>query len=321
MKTVAGTTAAITMLVILISAAVNGALLALFGNSTSQPSQTALSDIPADYLTLYHQAATVCPGLNWTILAAIGKIETNHGRSRLPGVHSGENAAGAGGPMQFLLPTFNNVTAHHPLPPDGTTPPSRYNPRDAIYTAAYYLCDNGARHGDLQTAIYAYNHAQWYVDDVLVQAKRYAAAQPCGTAALSAAAQTAITFACAQLGLPYIWGGNGVRDGGFDCSGLTYAAYHTAGIELPRTAQTQYNTGPLLPTSAPLQPGDLLFYGTPAHIHHVGLYLGTGLMIDAPDTGQTVKIGPYRHPKDDYAGATRPANQGRFQEVGAPLPH
>jgi cell wall-associated NlpC family hydrolase len=50
-----------------------------------------------------------------------------------------------------------------------------------------------------------------------------------------------------------------------------------------------------------------VFYGTPTHIHHVGLYLGTGLMINAPDFGQVVKIEPYHHPRDDYAGATRPA--------------
>ncbi|MGH3867846.1 MAG: NlpC/P60 family protein [Pseudonocardiaceae bacterium] len=309
MKIVAGGTAAIILLVVLIAAAVNGAVSALLTGASSQPSPIALADIPADYLALYQHAATACPGLDWTILAAIGKIETNHGRSQLPGVHNGANNAGARGPMQFLLPTFLSVTGRHPLPTVGAVPPSPYTPRDAIYTATYYLCDNGGGRGHLQNAIFAYNHAQWYVDEILAQAKTYAAAvRPCGTAALSAAAQTAIAFACAQLGQPYVWGGNGPRDGGFDCSGLTHAAYHTAGIELPRTAQTQYNTGPPLPSGTPLQPGDLAFYGTPGNIHHVGLYLGAGLMIDAPDFGQVVKIEPYRHPKDDYAGATRPSH-------------
>jgi NlpC/P60 family/Transglycosylase SLT domain len=313
MKIVAGVTTAIIMFVILISAAVTGALSALFGSTTRPPSSTALADIPTDYLALYRQAATVCPGLDWTILAAIGKTETNHGRSHLPGVRGGHNEAGAGGPMQLLEPTWDSIIARHEIPPGGLHPLSRYTPHDAIYAAAYYLCDNGARHGDPQTAIYAYNHAQWYVNNVLTQAKTYATAtQPCGSAAPSTAAQTAIAYACAQLGQHYVWGGNGARDGGFDCSGLTHVAYHTAGIELPRTAQTQYNTGPLLPTGTPLQPGDLVFYGTPAHIHHVGLYLGAGLMIDAPDIGQTVKIEPYRHPKDDYAGATRPSVIAKF---------
>ena len=75
------------------------------------------------------------------------------------------------------------------------------------------------------------------------------------------AALTAIEFACDQIGLPYQWGGNGPAHGdpGFDCSGLTTAAYQTAGILLPRTAQTQYNAGPLLPFGQPLLPGDLVF--------------------------------------------------------------
>jgi cell wall-associated NlpC family hydrolase len=65
-----------------------------------------------------------------------------------------------------------------------------------------------------------------------------------------------------------------------------------------------------VPDGQPLLPGDLVFYGTTAHIHHihhVGLYIGGGMMIDAPDFGQVVKIQPYRHKGDDYAGATRPA--------------
>jgi hypothetical protein len=78
----------------LITGAANGAVSALFGES--QPSQAALNDIPPDYLALYTRAAPTCPGLDWSTLAAIGKIETNHARSTLPGIHSGENYAGAG---------------------------------------------------------------------------------------------------------------------------------------------------------------------------------------------------------------------------------
>nr|WP_246128156.1 C40 family peptidase [Amycolatopsis rhizosphaerae] len=117
----------------------------------------------------------------------------------------------------------------------------------------------------------------------------------------------ALNYVCGQRGLPYVWGGNGPQDGGFDCSGLTLAAYGAAGITLPRTADAQYRAGPRVPDGQPLLPGDLVFYGTTTHIHHVGLYLGGGLMIDAPDVGQSVKIEPHRHKGDDYAGATRPA--------------
>lgn len=127
--------------------------------------------------------------------------------------------------------------------------------------------------------------------------------------ALNPTALAAINYACGQRGLPYVWGGNGPQDGGFDCSGLTTAAYHAAGITLPRTAHTQFNTGPRVPNTQSLMPGDLVFYGNPnTKIHHVGLYIGGGLMINAPTFGQPVQIEPYRYNGDDYAGATRPAS-------------
>src|SRR5690606_17149596 len=94
----------------------------------STPSTEARHDIPAQMLVLYQAAASNCPVLHWSVLAAIGKIETDHGRSPLPGVSSGENSSGAGGPMQFLAPTFDSVVARHRLPAGGATPPSRYNP-------------------------------------------------------------------------------------------------------------------------------------------------------------------------------------------------
>lgn len=118
------------------------------------------------------------------------------------------------------------------------------------------------------------------------------------------AALTAVAFALAQRGKPYIWGGNG--DPGFDCSGLTKAAYAAAKIALPRTAQDQYDYGPLLPAGAALRPGDLLFFGTPDNIHHVGISLGGTLMINAPTFGQTVRVQDYRN-ASDYAGSSRPA--------------
>ncbi|WP_374225887.1 C40 family peptidase, partial [Pseudonocardia sp. KRD291] len=123
-------------------------------------------------------------------------------------------------------------------------------------------------------------------------------------------ARTAIRVAMAQIGLPYIWGGNGPTEGdaGFDCSGLTTFAYDQAGIDLPRTAHTQFRAGPRVPAGAPLQPGDLLFYGTWAKIHHVGMYLGDGRMVNAPTFGKPVQTAYYRWTGDDYMGASRPAS-------------
>jgi Transglycosylase SLT domain len=206
LKIAGGFLGALTFLIILIGDAVDGVVRVFFTSDASQPSTHALTDIPPGYLTLYRKAAQTCPGLDWSILAAIGKIETNHGRSRLPGVRDGENVAGAGGPMQFLKNTFNRVVSHHPPPPGGASPPSRYNPHDAIYTAAAYLCDSGARHGrDLRGALFAYNHAEWYVTQVLTQAQHYhntptASMNP----ATSAVALRAINYAQEKLGLPYV---------------------------------------------------------------------------------------------------------------------
>jgi cell wall-associated NlpC family hydrolase len=121
----------------------------------------------------------------------------------------------------------------------------------------------------------------------------------------SATAQTVLAYARAQLGVPYEWGGDGpTHDQGFDCSGLVQAAYAAAGITLPRTATDQYQAGKILPPGTALQPGDLLFFGTPQNAHHVGIYLGNGMMIDAPHTGAAVRIEDYHWP--DYFGASRP---------------
>lgn len=125
-------------------------------------------------------------------------------------------------------------------------------------------------------------------------------------------AGVAVQAAMAQLGLPYQWGGDGptAGDAGFDCSGLTAFAYAAAGIRLPRTAHTQFGAGPHVPAGSPLQPGDLLFYGTPDYVHHVGIYLGDGRMVNAPTFGQPVRTAWYRWRGDDYLGATRPAASG-----------
>jgi cell wall-associated NlpC family hydrolase len=129
------------------------------------------------------------------------------------------------------------------------------------------------------------------------------------TALPGTAAAAAIEFALAQRGLPYVWGGDGPQQGeeGFDCSGLTTAAYAHAGVALPRTAHTQYHRGPHVPAGAGLLPGDLVFYGVPERVHHVGLYLGDGMMVNAPRRGKPVQIARVRYPGDTYLGATRPA--------------
>jgi transglycosylase-like protein with SLT domain len=157
---------------VIVAVLVAGLLATILTGGPSGASATALTDIPEGYLLLYQQAATDCPGLDWALLAAIGKIESDHGRSTAPGVTHGENVAGAAGPMQFLQPTFAAVLAHHQLPAGGPSPPSRYDPHDAIHAAAAFLCDHHATTNPT-AAVFAYNHADTYVTAVLTQAAAY----------------------------------------------------------------------------------------------------------------------------------------------------
>lgn len=260
------------------------------------PGPSSVSGVPANYLRIDEAAAATCPGLSWSVLAAIGKVESGFG------ANTGPSSAGALGPMQFEPATFAGYD--HPVPADqapnpagSPNPPSIQNPTDAIYAAARYLCANGAA-TNINGAIYAYNHASWYVSEVLAQAQTFQAHAPAapassggGNAAPSPQAATALTFARTAIGTPYVWGGTG--NGGFDCSGLTQAAWAAAGVSIPRTSEAQWAALPHVTTP---QPGDLVFFAEPGSFqappNHVGIYLGAGQMIDAPYPGVNVRVDP-----------------------------
>jgi hypothetical protein len=120
---------------------------------------------PRDYRELYIDSARYCPGLSWTVLAAIGQVESAHGK------HLGPSSAGALGPMQFLPATW----AAYGVDGDGDGVRDIMNPYDAVPGAANYLCRSGAQNGEqgLYNAIFAYNHADWYVRKVLGLAAQY----------------------------------------------------------------------------------------------------------------------------------------------------
>jgi cell wall-associated NlpC family hydrolase len=126
-----------------------------------------------------------------------------------------------------------------------------------------------------------------------------------GAGAPSGAAARAVAFARAQLGKPYLWGAAGPSS--YDCSGLTMAAYRTAGVWLPRVSRAQWGAGPHVGLGS-LAPGDLVFFahntGNPGTIHHVGMYIGGGAMIEAPYSGARVRVASIG--RRDYIGAVRP---------------
>jgi len=287
------------------------------------PSQAGRASIPADYLRFYQQAGHAY-GVPWTILAGIGEVETNHGRSTLPGVHSGANAFGAAGPMQIGIGdqagnTWGGAPVHPASEPvsgvatdfnhDGTA--SVYDPADAIAGAAKYLVAHGVI-SDPSAAIFAYNHLLSYVQAVQHWASVYSGGSFTVTAASAPASpakcldsttsdsvpnqavSTVIAFARQQIGKPYLFGGTGPDS--FDCSGLVMMAYRAVGIDLPRTSEDQWLWGPRIPAGHE-QPGDLVFFagsdGTTAAPGHVGLVIGHGMMIEAYATGFPIRVSPY----------------------------
>ena len=286
------------------------------------PSKAAGTAIPADYLQLYRQAGHTY-GVPWTILAGIGEVESNDGRSNLPGVHTGANAFGAAGPMQIGIGgAAGNTWGGAPVHPaseqvsgvatdgNGDGIASVYQPADAIDGAAKYLVEHGVLTNP-SGAIFSYNHLTSYVQAVLHWAGVYASGgytvtaaaagpqascQP-GTTAIAVpnqAAAAVIAFARQQIGKPYQWGGTGPD--AFDCSGLMMMAYRAGGIDIPRTADLQWLWGPRVPPGHE-EPGDLVFFagsdGTPASPGHVGLVIGHDLMIEAYATGFPIRISAF----------------------------
>jgi cell wall-associated NlpC family hydrolase len=318
--------------VILLLAALIGGVAGVSGQQaaacTAQPAASgAAAVIPARYLADYKKAGTQYH-IQWTVLAGIGTVESSNGQSTAPGVHSGTNAFGAAGPMQFGVGgAAGNTWGGAPVHPasqhtggygidgdhDGLA--DVYDPGDAIPSAAYFLQAHGAP-ASMQAALFAWNHSSSYVSDVLDTAARYAAG---GAQAISAAssplcqqaalgplpagtAGTAgkiLTWAAAQLGKPYLFGATGPD--AYDCSGLAMMAYRAAGLAIPRTSQAQWAYGRQIPASQ-ARPGDLVFFagadGSPIAPGHVGIIVNpaTHTMIDAYATGYGVEYDTYGLP-------------------------
>lgn len=320
----AGIAALVLAIPLLIAAGVAGVVGALTGSGGSSESLNCTPDgTPTDTtagLTDEQRgnAATIVavgkqmgvpePGQVVAIAAAIQESQLrnlHHGDRDSLGLFQQRPSQGWGRPDQLTTPTYaaTKFFEHLQATPDWQ--------RMSVNNAAQHVQGSGTPHAYAQheTAARAIVAA---VAGIRCQPQPATAATgDCTTiAAPTRPAKTAIHYACGQRGVPYVWGGDGPDHGhrGFDCSGLTKAAYHAAGITLPRTAHTQFQAGPRVPDGQPLLPGDLVYYGTPTNIHHVGLYIGNGKMLNAPTSGQPVQFDNYRYPGDEYAGATRPSN-------------
>jgi cell wall-associated NlpC family hydrolase len=257
----------------------------LAGAAVSMPSAPAqvdavgVVDIPGAYLRDYEASARRF-GIDWAVLAAIGKLECDHGRLAAAGCNpqGSVNAAGAVGPMQFLAPTWRAGaqigTSPAPGPATQTTAEGYasdgdgdghadvWNAADAIAAAARYLVANGAP-GDYRRALLAYNHADWYVARVLEQATIYRNAAGASAGVVTAAGGgDPVAWAARYLGSAYVYGGNhtaaaaqldatsapelqvSARDGRvgfFDCSSLaSWAFAQTRGVFIGATSEQQW---------------------------------------------------------------------------------
>ncbi|QOK24184.1 peptidoglycan DD-metalloendopeptidase family protein [Janibacter indicus] len=238
--------------------------------------------IPADIKKLYVAAAQRYK-IPWTLLAGIGMEETNHGRN------TATSSAGAQGLMQFMPATFASMGVDG----DGDGRADIHNDADSVFSAANYLVKSGVTDGPagVREALWAYNHADWYVNDVLHYAQAYGGGHVLGGEESCTASgegnpdlpplsdsrtQQVLTWAASQDGDSYRMGANGPD--AWDCSSLTKAAFARIGVSMPRTAQDQrdwlakgngYRVQP-----GQEKPGDLIFYNSyrgPSLIGHVAI--------------------------------------------------
>ena len=302
---------------------VAGVTAVALGISASQTAQIVESlqpnTVPAAYVELIEKAATTCSTLSAPLLAAQFYQESGFNPNAV-------SNTGAEGIAQFEPYTWTTWAS----PNDGDGKENPFNPADEIPAAARFDCAlarqlakvPGDAVGNMLAgynagagAVLAANgiphieQTENYVKNIEALEKTFAA--PTTTVSASTVAVQAIKFAYNRLGTPYLYGGTGTaaENGEFDCSGLTQAAYASAGVTLPRVAAEQWYAGVHVPKNE-LQPGDLVFFATnindPSTIEHVGIYVGGGAMIDAPHTGSVIRFDSIDGFNPEYIGAVRP---------------
>jgi cell wall-associated NlpC family hydrolase len=262
--------------------------------------------IPAQIKTLYVAAGSKYQ-MPWTLLAGIGMEESGHGRNNNP------SSAGALGLMQFMPATWASMGVDG----NGDGRADIRNDADSIYSAANYLTKSGVTKGPagVRAAIFTYNHADWYVNDVLYYAEAYGGGTVLGDPTncgpgngnpnlpplTNQRIKTVLTWAQSHVGDRYAFGAGGPN--AWDCSSFTQAAYARIGITMPRTAGAQRDwlaagNGFRVQPGAE-KPGDLIFtdsYLGPNNIGHVAMVWDPANRntIEALDTAQGVGHFSYR---------------------------
>ena len=296
------------------SSPVDGVLEGGVGFDLPQPEvrQDSLRNPPLpipDGVRRLYEAAASHYGVPWTLLAGVGMAETAHGRNNTT------SSAGAQGLMQFMPATW----ATYGVDGDADGRADIWNDADSVFSAANYLVASGALNGPdgVKRAVFAYNHADWYVGDVLFYAHSYGGGQVlAGTSGCLPGngtgdptlppltperLQAVLGWAQGRLGLPYRMGANGPD--AYDCSSFTQAAYAQIGVTMPRTAEEQRNWlaagNGYRVTPGQERPGDLIFidsYLGPNRIGHVAVVWdpATQQTIEAASESEGIILGDYR---------------------------
>lgn len=303
---------------------------------TAQGIPEKVDGVDAVMLAAYGKAAEripqlrpKCRGMRWSVIAGIGKVESNHagGRTvaangditprilgpRLDGSGIGGNTTPfpdtdqgrwdgdtaydrAVGPMQFIPSTWEGPSGVDGNG-DGVKDPN--NAVDAALGTALYLCGTGTSdlsdEAQLRTAILRYNHSGEYADKVTGYIRQYDQLAPTATTGgndVGGTAGAVIAAALKAQGTPYVWGGgniHGPTGGGYDCSGLLVYAFYQ-GARITLPRTSQTMRGVGTGVSrSEMQPGDLIVINNDGNWGHVGLYLGGGKMVHAPRPGKTVE--------------------------------
>ncbi|MFM9369048.1 NlpC/P60 family protein [Streptomyces sp. Da 82-17] len=293
---------------------------AVGGKPTSVENRVKPGSVPAQYERIINAWGNECDAISPRILAAQIKQESNFNPKAV-------SPAGAKGIAQFMPGTWEGSGI------DGNKDGTRdvWDPEDAIPSAARYMCKlskklEGVSGDKTRLALAGYNSGEGAVKKYrgippYSETEKYVATIMKSAASMgqpvsnqSKVVVDAVNYASRQIGKDYVWGGNGDQDGGFDCSGLTKAAFAQAGVTIPRVANDQYahleSQGALV-EKGDLQLGDLVFFSQkkkrgkagPRDIDHVGIYIGRGHFLDAPRTGAKIRIEPMWW--DTYMGAGR----------------